>query len=152
VQEKVAFLSQSSAYPDCVQSVETRRTHMSWVFLTDKHAWKLKKPVCTEYVDFSTPEARRLNCIREVRLNRRLAEDVYQGVVPLILDKHDNLQLSGSGDAIDWLLWMRRLPSDRMLDDLIARHAVTKEDRSKVVSVLAAFYKKASPLRIKASE
>jgi aminoglycoside phosphotransferase family enzyme len=120
--------------------------------LTDKHAWKLKKPARTEYLDFSTPEARRRNCAREVRLNRRLAEDVYQGVVRLTIDKHGNLQLRGQGDAIDWLVYMRRLPSERMLDDLIARHAATETDVSKLASVLAAFYKKAPPVPITGSQ
>jgi uncharacterized protein len=152
LEEKVAFLSKPGAYPDHVQRVETKQTHMSWVFLTDKHAWKLKKPVRTVYLDFSTPEARRRNCAREVRLNRRLAKDVYQGVVPLTLDKHGNLQLRGQGDAVDWLVCMRRLPSERMLDDLIARHAVTEKDVSKLASVLAAFYKKAPPVPITGSQ
>jgi len=152
VEEKVAFLSKPGAYPDRVQRVETKQTHMSWVFLTDKHAWKLKKPVRTEYLDFSTPDARRRNCANEVRLNRRLAKDVYQGVVPLTVDTHGNLQLRGQGDAIDWLVCMRRLPSARMLDDLIARHAVTETDISKLASVLTAFYKKAPPIPITGSQ
>jgi aminoglycoside phosphotransferase family enzyme len=151
VEDKVAFLSKPEAYPDRVQWVETKQTHMSWVFLTDEHAWKLKKPVRTEYLDFSTPEARRRNCAREVRLNRRLAKDVYQGVVPLTFDKHGNLQLQGHGDAIDWLVRMRRLPSERMLDDLIARHAVAETDISNLASVLAAFYRKAPPVPITGS-
>ena len=53
---------------------------------TETHAWKLKKPLRNDYVDFSTPEARRRNCSEEVRLNRRLAPDVYLGVVPLTID------------------------------------------------------------------
>src|SRR5690349_14466339 len=58
IEDKVAFLSRPEAYPDSTQSVEVRQTHMSWLFLTDKHVWKLKKPVRTEYLDFSTVRAR----------------------------------------------------------------------------------------------
>src|SRR5262245_39119237 len=93
LEAKVAFLSKPEAYSDCAQCVETKQTHSSWVFLTDSHAWKLKKPVRTEYLDLRTPEARRRNCVREIRLNRRLAKDVYQGVVPLTVDKHGNFRL-----------------------------------------------------------
>jgi aminoglycoside phosphotransferase family enzyme len=121
---------------------------MSLVFLTQTHAWKLKKPVRTEFLDFSTPAKRRRNCEREVRLNRRLAPDVYRGVVPLTVDSQGNLQLSGSGPPIDWLVCMRRLQSDRMLDQLIARHAVSPEDVSRLAAVLAGFYRKVAPIRI----
>lgn len=62
IEEKVAFLSKPEAYPGCVKRVETKQTHMSWIFLTNTHAWKLKKPVRTEYLNFSTPEARRRDC------------------------------------------------------------------------------------------
>lgn len=58
-------------------------THMSWVYLTDRHAYKLKKPVRYDYLDFSTLEARRQSCKSEIRLNRRLAPDVYLAAIPL---------------------------------------------------------------------
>src|SRR5687767_13151729 len=71
--EKVAFLSRPDSYPVATRGVDVKETHMSWVFLTDTQAWKLKKPVRYDYLDFSTPEARLRNCEEEVRLNRRLA-------------------------------------------------------------------------------
>jgi aminoglycoside phosphotransferase family enzyme len=148
LKEKIAFLNRPEAYPDHAERVETKQTHMSWVFLTETHAWKLKKPVRTEYLDFSTPEARLRDCEREVQLNRRLAPDVYRGVVPLTAGRQGNLQLSGPGKPVDWLVCMRRLPSDRMLDNVIACHAVSEEDVLKLASVLSAFYKKAPPVRI----
>jgi len=148
IEQKVAFLSRPEAYPDHVQRVDRKQTHMSWVFLTDTYAWKLKKPVRSEYLDFSTPAARKHNCESEVRLNRRLASDVYRGVVPLTVDEQGNLQLYGSGEIVDWLVCMRRLPSDRMLDQLIARQAVSEEDVLKLATLLAAFYKKAQRVRL----
>jgi aminoglycoside phosphotransferase family enzyme len=98
IEEKVAFLSKPEAYPCPVERVETRETHLSWIFLTDTQVWKLKKPVRTAYLNFSTVDARRRNCEREVRLNRRLARDVYQGVVGLTVSKQGYLQLSGEGN------------------------------------------------------
>jgi aminoglycoside phosphotransferase family enzyme len=152
IEGKVAFLSRPQAYAQDIQTVEIRQTHRSWVFLTDKYAWKLKKPVRTEYLDFSTPEARRRNCLREVRLNRRLAEGVYLGVVPLTIDTQGNLQLHGYGKAIDWLVHMRRLPGERMLDKLIASHDVSEQDVSKLASKLFTFYKKATPVLMTGSQ
>ena len=148
IDEKVAFLSRPEVYPGRVQHVEIKQTHMSWVFLTDTHAWKLKRPVQTDFVDFSTPEARRRNCLREVRLNRRLAPDVYFGVVPLTIGKSGELQLASPGKAADWLVSMRRLPLDRMLDALIACHAVTEADLATLASTLVAFFKNAQPVSL----
>ena len=144
LKEKVAFLSRPDSYPNSVKCVEAKQTHMSCVFLTDTHAWKLKKPVQTDVLDFSTPEARRRNCDREVELNRRLAEDVYLGTVPLTIDDNEKLRLDGRGEEIDWLVWMRRLPDDRMLDRMIALHTCTEDDIFKLILVLTAFYKNAA--------
>jgi aminoglycoside phosphotransferase family enzyme len=83
--DKVAFLGQAGHYPELTHRVEAVETHMSWVFLTDTFAYKLKKPVYYDYLDFSTLEARRLDCEAELRLNRRLAAEVYLAVVPLLL-------------------------------------------------------------------
>jgi aminoglycoside phosphotransferase family enzyme len=144
IEAKVAFLSRPDAYPGGSQGVEIRQTHMSWVFLTDNHAWKLKKPVRTDYVDFRSAEARRRNCLTELRLNRRLAPAVYLGVVELTMDRDGNLCVRGQGTVVDWLVQMRRLPADRMLDTLIARHGVSDQDVSSLASTLTAFYAKAA--------
>jgi aminoglycoside phosphotransferase family enzyme len=57
---------------------------MAWVFLSERCAWKLKKPVRLPYLDHSTVEQRRHSCLQELRLGRRLGSNVYQGVVPLV--------------------------------------------------------------------
>jgi aminoglycoside phosphotransferase family enzyme len=141
--EKVAFLSEPTAYVPQPQRVERKETHMSWVFLTDRHAWKLKKPVRYDFLDFSTVEARKRNCELEVTLNRRLAPDVYLGAVPLVLDRQARMRLGGKGSVIDWLVQMRRLPQHRMLDAAIAAHAVGAADLDKVGKLLARFYQRA---------
>src|SRR5574341_2429097 len=132
IREKVAFLSKPESYPAPTRTVETKETHMSWVFLTDTQAWKLKKPVRLDYLDFSDPEARRRNCEQEVRLNRRLAPEVYLGIAPLILDRQGKMRLEGEGEPIDWLVVMRRLPAARLLDRAIADQTVSEADARKV--------------------
>ncbi|NUB11534.1 hypothetical protein GAY28_01700 [Azospirillum brasilense] len=78
---KVAFLRKPDAYPDRPSRVETIETHLSWVFLTERYAYKLKKPMPLPHVDFTSLTTRRRNCLTEMRLNRRLAPDVHLGVV-----------------------------------------------------------------------
>src|SRR5262245_66685436 len=80
----IVALSDPNAYPHPVEKVEVRQTHISAVFLAGGHAYKFKKPVDLGFLDFSTLDKRRHFCDEEVRLNRRLAPAVYQGVVPVV--------------------------------------------------------------------
>jgi uncharacterized protein len=82
---KVTFLGSPAAYAERPSRVERIETHFSWVFLTDRHVYKLKKSLRARGFDFSSLAARRRNAEAEVRLNRRLAGRVYVGVVPLTL-------------------------------------------------------------------
>ena len=146
IAQKVAFLSRPESYPTPSLRVDTVETHMSWVFLTDRHAYKLKKPVRYDYLDFSTLEARRRDCVEEVRLNRRLAADVYEGIVPLTIDPQGHMHLAARGKTIDWLVKMRRLPADRMLDTAIVHGTVHETDIRKVAALLLRFYAQTPPV------
>jgi len=139
--EKVAFLKQAVAYPHPVQSVETKETHMSWVFLTGEFAYKLKKPVKYRFLDLSILRSRLRNCREEVRLNKRLARDIYLGLVPLTIEKNGRLALEGKGRVVDWLVRMQRLPEESMLDYGIRHHTVTKDQVRPAAALLAEFYK-----------
>jgi aminoglycoside phosphotransferase family enzyme len=81
-------------------------------------------------------DARRHYCEEELRLNRRLAAEVYLGIVELTLNSLGHLQLDGSGRAIDWLIKMRRLPMHRMLDYCIKNGTASREDGSRVACQL----------------
>jgi aminoglycoside phosphotransferase family enzyme len=131
--------------------VDAIETHMSWVFLVGDQALKLKKPVRSPVLDFSTPTAREAQCREEVRLNSRLAPGVYHGLMALLW--HDGrfwlmpeAQLTDRRDVVDWLVWMRRLPAERMLDRAIAAGWVQPTDIDALVAVLAAFYRSATPV------
>jgi aminoglycoside phosphotransferase family enzyme len=143
---KVAFLRNPHSYPEPTSRVDTVETHMSWVFLTDRNAWKLKKPVRQSYLDFSTEPARRFYCGEELRLNRRLTRDVYLASVPLTSDARGRLRLGAGGSVVDWLVKMRRLPADRMLDRLIRAGSVRAEDVRSVVGALCRFYGEREPV------
>ena len=143
---KVAFLSRPESYAEPSRTVVTVETHMSWVFLLDQHAYKLKKPVRLPYLDFSTEALRRAACTDEVRLNRRLASDVYLAAVPLTFTAGHALAIEGAGRIVDWLVRMRRLPAERMLDRMIAARTLTADDVGRVVRRLAAFYRACAPI------
>lgn len=129
--DAVLFLSQPAAYPEAPSGVSVIETHMSWVFLADADVYKLKKAIRHDEIDFSTPAKRRQNCLEEVRLNRWLAPGVYLGVVALTRDRAGRLAIGGAGEAVDWLVHMRRLPDDRHLDAVIGAGRV-REDEAKI--------------------
>jgi len=139
--EKVEALATPAIY-GASEPVEVVETHMSYVFLTDARAYKLKKPVRYPFLDFSTLDARARDCEEELRLNRRLAPDVYLGVVPLTA-KAGGLELDGAGVVVDWLVEMRRLPRAAMLDRLISSQGVDDRDLDAICDTLAAFYHRA---------
>lgn len=141
--DKVRFLGAPGAYADAPASVVVLETHMSYVFLAGDKVYKLKKPVRYPFLDFSTIRAREDNCREEVRLNRRLAADVYLGVIPLTYDAPRGLALGGGGDVVDWLVAMRRLPRDAMLDRLISEVQLTAAHIDALCDTLAGFYRHA---------
>jgi aminoglycoside phosphotransferase family enzyme/predicted kinase len=142
---KIAFLARPDSYPEGTRDVACVETHMSWVFLTDHHAYKLKKPVRTAYVDLSELAGRARNCDEEVRLNRRLSSNVYLGAVPLVANAAGELGFASGGDVVDWLVKMRRLPAERMLDRLIVTAAVQQPQLEALVNRLCDFYRRSPP-------
>ena len=79
------------AIPHDVGRIELLETHISWVILTGDLVYKIKKPVRFEFVDYSTLESRRRNCLKEVELNQRFAPELYLGVVPVLEDQAGRL-------------------------------------------------------------
>lgn len=141
LERKVAFLRDPAAYPGRVRAVEAIETHMSWVFLAGDLAWKLKKPVAYPFLDFRELASRRRFCEAEVRLNRRLAPQVYLGVTPLTHETTGHLAIAGAGETVEWLVRMRRLDRDRMLDRVIARGTLQAAEVESLASRLARFYR-----------
>ena len=146
LRSKVAFLLQPLSYPEPTRSVDAIETHMSWVFLTERHAWKLKKPVRSQHLDFSSESARRSDGEAELRLNSRLSDGVYLQVVPITSDPEAHLSIGGGGRIVDWLVKMRRLPATRMLDRMIRDRSVDAGDVRRAVERLAIFYRDSAPI------
>lgn len=148
---KVAFLRRPNSYPESTRRVDAVETHMSWVFLTDAFVYKLKKPVRTPFLDFSTLTLRRQFCEEEVRLNRRLAPHVYLGTIALV-EGPSGLSLGGDGTVVDWLVKMVRLPAERSLVHAIRSGTVDPRDIALLAARLADFYRTAPSAGVSAPE
>ena len=152
IAEKVAFLSQPRAFHKRCASVEAIETHLSWVFLTDRRAYKMKKPLRLDHHDLAGVAAREHHCRMEVRLNRRLCDEVYLGVVPLVVTPRNALALGAPGRPVDWLVKMRRLSASLMLDSAIAAGQLRRRDLRGVVAQLARFYAARGPEPVSGAE
>lgn len=135
-------LTRPAAFPYPVEQVELRQTHISLVFLAGTHVYKVKKSVNLGFVDFSTLEKRRHFCEEEVRLNRRLAPDVYLGVVPVVRTEK-GLAFEGDGEAVEWAVKMRRLPESATLKEQLLRGDIAPDLAELLARRIAAFHRDA---------
>lgn len=144
--KKVSFLKDPDSYPEHPKEIRVLETHMSLLFLTEDHVYKLKKPVRFDSVDFTTPGARHFNCLEELRLNQELAKEVYLAVWSLNCDKSGNLSLNGPGRAVDWLVKMKRLREENLLHNALLNKNVDKRHLEKAAEKLAQFYNSRTPV------
>jgi uncharacterized protein len=135
----VRALLRPAAYPHAAGDLRLHETHCSWVVLAGRFAYKLKKPVDLGFLDFTTVERRAAACAEEVRLNRRLAPDVYLGVV-WVVERGGALSVGGEGRPVEPAVRMRRLPEAGMLSHLLARRAVGPRLVRRLAGDLAAFH------------
>jgi len=140
LEDKVAYLRNL-----CGAGDEAVETHFAWVFLVGERAFKLRKPVRRDTMDYGTLAARRTDSEAEVRLNRRLAPDIYLGTAALVVDAAGQLSIDGVGETVDWLVVMRRLDRRWMLDAALERGEADAPSLARVADLLAAFYAAAEP-------
>ncbi len=117
--ETIALLASPSTHG----GADVRRidTHASIVFLAGSRAWKLKRAVRYDYLDFSTASRRRAMCEAELRINRRIAPRIYIGVTPITRELDGLLALGGTGTPVDWVLEMTRFDEESLFDRLASR-------------------------------
>jgi aminoglycoside phosphotransferase family enzyme/predicted kinase len=139
-QRLIDALKNPEVWPGQSRQVTLVETHISYIFLLDDLAYKLKKPVNLGFLDFSTAQKRHHFCLEELRLNRRLAPDVYLDVVPLCGDSA-NPRPEGTGTPFDWLLKMRRFHSDVVLAD--QPEQLNAERVGQITDQIAAFHTRA---------
>ncbi|MGZ4969806.1 MAG: AAA family ATPase, partial [Methylobacter sp.] len=114
-------------------------THISWVLLTGQYVYKIKKPVNFGFLDFSTLEKRRFCCNEELRLNRRLASELYLEVVP-VTGTPDRPQLGGTDTAIEYAVKMTRFPSGQLLNEYAKLGQLNAETIDQLADSIAGFH------------
>ncbi len=134
----IDFLASPSTHRGAV--VDRIDTHSAVVFLAGTRAYKLKRAVLFDYLDFSTVERRRALCEAEVRLNRRTAPDLYRAVVPVTREADGSLALDGAGTAVDWVIEMKRFSQDALFDRLAAAGGLRLDLMAPLAEAIAEFH------------
>ncbi len=150
LEEKTRFLLAPASYPEGTASVRLEETHMARVFLTDHFVYKMKKPMRSSYLDFSSLDKRYTVCREELRLNRRLTDGTYLDVIPLRVDTHGQLTLGEQGVPVEWLVQMRRLREEASLPHQIDN--ATPQTLAPLLQRLCDFYRTAETIPLAPDE
>ena len=135
----IAALCDPHRYPHPARVVRVIETHISWVLLAGRHAYKIKKAVDLGFLDFTTLASRRHYCEEELRLNRRLAPQLYREVVAI----HGTPQypsLGEDGTAIEYAVKMRRFAADALLDKQLALGRLAPQHIDRLAASVARFH------------
>src|SRR6266511_498421 len=153
-QELTAFLESPASYPHRPTEIHAIQTHISWVFIASPFVFKVKKPVNLGFLDFSTLEKRHYFCQREIELNRRLAPEIYLGVVPIYKTGSD-FSFNAEGEVVEYAVKMKELshggPDRRslgeggFLSELLEKNLVGEKKINRLITTMNRFYKTESP-------
>lgn len=140
----VSALLDPRCFPHAARSVSVVETHISWVLLAGRYAYKIKKALDLEFLSFTTLQSREFYCGEEIRLNRRLAPQIYLDVIPIGgSPAHPRI---GAQPAIEYAVRMRRFATSRQLDHLLARGEITAQHMGKLAATVAAFHRSLLPV------
>jgi len=128
-----------SAFPHPVGRLEVRETNLSWVILTGLYAYKIRKSVKFDFIDASTLANRKHLCEEELRLNRRLAADLYLDMIAITRDA-DGVRIDGHGSVIEYAVRMRQFEASEELSALLERGAVSSQEVAEFAVRLAEFH------------
>ena len=137
--EVISFLSDERNLPGHAP-VEVIRTHGAVVFLSGATAYKIKRDVRYDYLDFSTLQKREDMLLRELELNAPTAPSIYRDVIAVTRDSAGALQLGGKGDVVEWVLRMHRFDAADELDKVAARGALDDRMAVKLGQVIAGYH------------
>jgi hypothetical protein len=132
-----------AAFSHPVEDMRVVETHISWIVLTGQYAYKIKKPLRYDFLDAGTLERRRALCHEELRLNRRLAPELYLDVTAIVREA-GCLRVASGGDAVEYAVRMRQFDPAQELSNQLSTGAVTPHEMTSLATVLAEFHGRAA--------
>ncbi len=140
---RIESLLVPSAFPHAVTRLSLKETYISWIVLTGHYAYKIKKPAHFDFLDASTLERRRELCEEELRLNRRLAPDLYLDVQP-VTEQDGQLRLGGQGRPVEYAVRMHEFDPSQELASRLQDGTVLANDMTALADLLADFHRRAA--------
>lgn len=139
IPQHVAAMLNADVYDHEVSDIQLIQTHISWVILTGPFAYKIKKPVTLDFVDFSTLEKRQFYCDEELRLNKRFAPNIYLEIVS-ISQSDNKVQLASSDHIVDYAVKMNQFHQHQQLDRMLNNGELTDHHIDLFANKLAKFH------------
>lgn len=137
----VEALLKPEAYDEEVGRIELTKTHISFIFMIENFAYKVKKAVNLGFLDFSTLERRRFYCRKELELNKRLCRDMYLEVVPINRSSATQvIKIKGDGETVEYAVKMKRMPQERMMSRLLEEDKVDNWLIDKIARIIVDFH------------
>jgi uncharacterized protein len=144
-EKQIKKLVDNCGLPDTCSNINILDTHISWIILTDKYAFKIKKPVKYPFLDFSTFDERQHYCYRELELNKRLAPEMYLKVIP-VREKMIEPE-KASDEVIDHAVQMKRMDNSREMGNLLEKNEVSDDDIDRLAKKIAQFHQEAKVIK-----
>jgi hypothetical protein len=135
----IQSLLKPAAYPHPVTALELIETHISWIILTGEYAYKIKKNIQFDFLDFSTLKKRHFFCDEELRLNRRLAPQLYLQVVP-ITGTLEQPKINGSGEILEYAVQMRQFCAKQLLSEIVTQGNLDSAMIDQLADLIADFH------------
>ncbi len=132
------FLKTPGNYPFEVAKITFIETHISQIFLTGKYAFKIKKPLKLDFLDFTTLENRKYYCEEELKLNSRFSPDIYLAVIPIYKIK-GRYTFSNEGEIVEYAIKMKEFDSTSLFDYLAKENKLTDELLLELTKVICSF-------------
>jgi uncharacterized protein len=144
---QINALLDSCTLPCNCNKLTLKETHISWVILSDDYAFKIKRPVKYSFLDFSTLERRKHFCHEEVRLNKRLAPEMYLDVLPVTEKMLSETPDGNQNDILDYAVRMKRMDNDKEMDNLLRYGDVSDEHIDKLAEKISRFHDSAEIIK-----
>jgi aminoglycoside phosphotransferase family enzyme len=148
-QQEIEKLAVSGIFPSKLDKPRLKETHISWVILTKRYAYKIKKPLKFSFLDFSTIEKRKYYCEKEVQLNKRLAGKMYLKAVPIFCNNETFSFKREDGKLIDYAVLMNRMDTGKEMDKLLKEGQVSRAAIKRLAKQIAAFHRGATVIKRK---
>lgn len=138
----IAALQNPALYDHPIKAFQLIETHVSWVILTGHYAYKIKKPVDFDFLNYSSLERRRHFCHEELRLNKQLAPEIYCDVVA-IYGTAEQPQFTPGKDVIEYAVKMREFPQNSLFSALLMRNELTPPLIDELAKIIVGFHSRA---------